>query len=174
MWAFRIFGHAMILPALAGVMWAQDSVPGAASSAAHTTAAAAAVATVSLNATTFADGALVLVSLANPAPAPGDFVLLTPADGSSAAVPLKIARTSGGGALVVDAVQAAYHHELNASATGAAHLVVGSAKVGGPFGIAALISAVDAKVRPLIVGGGQERGRRGGTDGVDGSCSGPA
>jgi MscS family membrane protein len=45
MWALRIFGHAMILPALAGVMWAQDSVPGAASSAAHTTAAAAAVAT---------------------------------------------------------------------------------------------------------------------------------
>ena len=35
----------MILPALAGVMWAQDSVPGAASSAPHTTAAAAAVAT---------------------------------------------------------------------------------------------------------------------------------
>ena len=75
-------------------------------------------------------------------------------------------RTSGGGALVVDAVQAAYHHELNAQATGAAHLVVGSAKVGGPFGIAALISAADAKVRPLIVGGGQERGRRGGTEAV--------
>lgn len=75
-------------------------------------------------------------------------------------------RTSGGGALVVDAVQAAYHHELNAQATGAAHLVVGSAKVGGPFGIAALISAADAKVRPLVVGGGQERGRRGGTEAV--------
>jgi len=75
-------------------------------------------------------------------------------------------RTSGGGALVVDAVQAAYNHELNAQATGAAHLVVGSAKVGGPFGIAALISAADAKVRPLVVGGGQERGRRGGTEAV--------
>jgi len=75
-------------------------------------------------------------------------------------------RASGGGALVVDAVQAAYHHELNAKATGAAHLVVGSAKVGGPFGIAALISAPDTKVRPLIVGGGQERGRRGGTEAV--------
>ena len=75
-------------------------------------------------------------------------------------------RTSGGGALVVDAVQAAYHHELNAQATGAAHLVVGSAKVGGPFGIAALISAPDTKVRPLVVGGGQERGRRGGTEAV--------
>jgi cysteine desulfurase len=75
-------------------------------------------------------------------------------------------RTSGGGALVVDAVQAAYHHELDAQATGAAHLVVGSAKVGGPFGIAALISAPDTKVRPLIIGGGQERGRRGGTEAV--------
>jgi|UniRef100_UPI00404A71F2 cysteine desulfurase len=75
-------------------------------------------------------------------------------------------RASGGGALVVDAVQAAYHDELNAQATAAAHLVVGSAKVGGPFGIAALISAPDIKVRPIIVGGGQERGRRGGTEAV--------
>ncbi len=75
-------------------------------------------------------------------------------------------RASGGGALVVDAVQAAYDHALDAQATGAAHLVVGSAKVGGPFGIAALISAPKTKVRPLIVGGGQERGRRGGTEAV--------
>jgi len=75
-------------------------------------------------------------------------------------------RASGGGALVVDAVQAAYNHALDAQSTGAAHLVVGSAKVGGPFGIAALISAPDIKVRPLIVGGGQERGRRGGTEAV--------
>jgi len=75
-------------------------------------------------------------------------------------------RASGGGALVIDAVQAAYHHALDAQATGAAHLVVGSAKVGGPFGIAALISAPETKVRPLIVGGGQERGRRGGTEAV--------
>jgi len=75
-------------------------------------------------------------------------------------------RASGGGALVVDAVQAAYNHALDAQATGAAHLVVGSAKVGGPFGIAALISAPETKVRPLIVGGGQERGRRGGTEAV--------
>jgi cysteine desulfurase len=75
-------------------------------------------------------------------------------------------RASGGGALVADAVQAAYHHDLNAQTTEAAHLVVGSAKVGGPFGIAALISAPDTKVRPLIVGGGQERGRRGGTEAV--------
>ena len=75
-------------------------------------------------------------------------------------------RASGGGALVVDAVQAAYDHALDAQATGAAHLVVGSAKVGGPFGIAALISAPETKMRPLIAGGGQERGRRGGTEAV--------
>ena len=75
-------------------------------------------------------------------------------------------RASGGGPLVVDAVQAVYDHTINAREIGASHLVVGSAKVGGPFGIAALISAVDAKVRPLIVGGGQERGRRGGTEAV--------
>ncbi|MEY3684153.1 MAG: hypothetical protein RIS62_863 [Chloroflexota bacterium] len=75
-------------------------------------------------------------------------------------------RSSGGGALVVDAVQAAFHRRLHAQEIGAAHLVVGSAKVGGPFGIAALISAPEAKVEPLIVGGGQERGRRGGTEAV--------
>ncbi len=75
-------------------------------------------------------------------------------------------RASGGGALVVDAVQAAYHHAIDAREIGASHLVVGSAKVGGPFGIAVLISAPDTKVRPLIVGGGQERGRRGGTEAV--------
>jgi cysteine desulfurase len=75
-------------------------------------------------------------------------------------------RTSGGGALVVDAVQAAYQRPINVREIGAEHLVVGSAKVGGPFGIAALISAPDAKVRPFVVGGGQERGRRGGTEAV--------
>ena len=75
-------------------------------------------------------------------------------------------RASGGGALIVDAVQAAYHHAIDAREIGASHLVVGSAKVGGPFGIAALISAADAKVLPQIVGGGQERGRRGGTEAV--------
>lgn len=75
-------------------------------------------------------------------------------------------RTAGGGALVVDGVQAAYHQAIDAREIGASHLVLGSAKVGGPIGIAALISAIDAPVRPLIVGGGQERGRRGGTESV--------
>ena len=75
-------------------------------------------------------------------------------------------RSSGGGALVVDAVQAAYHRPLDVRTIGASHLAVGSAKIGGPFGIAALISAPETKVRPLVVGGGQERGRRGGTEAV--------
>ena len=75
-------------------------------------------------------------------------------------------RAYDGGALVVDGVQAAGHDALRFESTGAAHLAVGSAKVGGPFGVAALISAPTAKVRPLLVGGGQERGRRGGTEAV--------
>ena len=75
-------------------------------------------------------------------------------------------RANGGGALVVDGVQAAGHDALRFESTGAAHLAVGSSKVGGPFGVAALISAPTAKVRPLLVGGGQERGRRGGTEAV--------
>lgn len=75
-------------------------------------------------------------------------------------------RETAGGPLVIDAVQAAYHGAITASDIGADHFVIGSAKVGGPFGVAALISAPEAKVRPMIVGGGQERGRRGGTEAV--------
>ena len=75
-------------------------------------------------------------------------------------------REAGGGALILDGVQAAAAAELRFDEIGATHLVIGSAKVEGPAGIAALISAPDRRLHPLVPGGGQERGRRGGTEAV--------
>lgn len=73
---------------------------------------------------------------------------------------------SHSGALILDAVQAVASRALRFSETGATHLVIGSAKLEGPAGIAALISAPDRRLKPLVPGGGQERGRRGGTEAV--------
>jgi cysteine desulfurase len=73
---------------------------------------------------------------------------------------------SDSGALILDVVQAVASHALRFSETGATHLVIGSAKLEGPAGIAALISAPDRRLKPLVPGGGQERGRRGGTEAV--------
>ncbi len=73
---------------------------------------------------------------------------------------------SDSGALILDAVQAVASRSLRFSETGATHLVIGSAKLEGPAGIAALITAPDRRLKPLVPGGGQERGRRGGTEAV--------
>ena len=78
----------------------------------------------------------------------------------------KIWHESDSGALILDAVQAVASRALRFSETGATHLVIGSAKLEGPAGIAALISAPDRRLMPLVQGGGQERGRRGGTEAV--------
>ena len=69
-----------------------------------------------------------------------------------------------GAVLHVDAVQAAGRMPVNLSALGAHSLALSSHKLGGPAGIGALLLAEDAPfASPLIGGGGQERGRRGGT-----------
>lgn len=101
----------------------------------------------------------------------GGVALLTLASGELGTVQPRadlfhIWREAGGGALILDAVQAAAAAELRFDEVGAAHLVIGSAKVEGPAGIAALISAPDRRLHSLVPGGGQERGRRGGTEAV--------
>jgi cysteine desulfurase len=69
-----------------------------------------------------------------------------------------------GALLHVDAVQAAGRMDVDLIALGAHSLAVSSHKLGGPAGAGALLLAPDAPtLRPLIAGGGQERGRRGGT-----------
>lgn len=67
-----------------------------------------------------------------------------------------------GALLHVDAVQAAGRMEVRLS--GAHSMAISSHKLGGPPGAGALLLAPEvASITPLIVGGGQERGRRGGT-----------
>jgi len=70
-----------------------------------------------------------------------------------------------GALLHVDAVQAAGRVAFDFAALGATSLALSSHKLGGPVGVGALLLAPEAAehFRPLIEGGGQERGRRGGT-----------
>ncbi|MEI8700488.1 cysteine desulfurase family protein [Mesorhizobium sp. ISC15] len=72
---------------------------------------------------------------------------------------------AAGGILVVDAVQAAGRIPLDMSAGYADYLILSSHKIGGPKGVGAVVAASDLMMpRPLITGGGQEKGHRGGTE----------
>jgi cysteine desulfurase len=72
-----------------------------------------------------------------------------------------------GAVLHVDAIQAAGRMPVRLDLLGAHSLAISSHKVGGPAGVGALLLAPDALfAAPLIGGGGQERGRRGGTPAV--------
>jgi len=72
---------------------------------------------------------------------------------------------AAGAAFHVDAVQGAGRLPLSLAETGADALSLSGHKLGGPPGAGALLLTRDAadRLRPLITGGGQERGRRGGT-----------
>jgi cysteine desulfurase len=72
------------------------------------------------------------------------------------------------GWLHVDAVQAAGKIAVDARALGADTLAVSSHKIGGPQGAGALAFGPRASSSRLQHGGGQERGRRGGTENVPG------
>jgi cysteine desulfurase len=66
--------------------------------------------------------------------------------------------------LHVDAVQSAGRLGLDARALGAHSIALSGHKLGGVPGAGALILAPGLHLPPLIAGGGQERGRRGGTE----------
>ncbi|MBV8402421.1 MAG: aminotransferase class V-fold PLP-dependent enzyme [Acetobacteraceae bacterium] len=69
-----------------------------------------------------------------------------------------------GALLHVDAVQAAGRVTFDLGSLGAHSVALSSHKLGGPSGAGALLLAPEVSaVSPLIAGGGQERGRRGGT-----------
>jgi cysteine desulfurase len=70
--------------------------------------------------------------------------------------------------LHVDAVQAAGKIDVDFSATPIDFLSISSHKIFGPKGAAALVARDAAQIRPLLVGGGQEKGLRGGTENVPG------
>lgn len=66
-----------------------------------------------------------------------------------------------------DAVQAFGKIGVDMEALGADSLTVSAHKIGGPQGVGALVVAPGVELQPLI-GGGQERGLRGGTENVPG------
>jgi cysteine desulfurase len=69
------------------------------------------------------------------------------------------------GLLVVDAVQAAGRVEIDINTLGADFLILSSHKLGGPKGAGALVSRGEVLMpKPLIHGGGQEKGHRSGTE----------
>ena len=73
-----------------------------------------------------------------------------------------------GGVVVCDAVQALGRVDCAFAATGADVLFVSSHKIGGPKGVGAAIFSRRAVMpaQALLRGGGQERGKRGGTENV--------
>ena len=71
-----------------------------------------------------------------------------------------------GARLHVDGVQAAGRMLVDLRALGADSLAISSHKLGGPAGAGALLLAPDQAITAQIKGGGQERGRRGGTPAV--------
>lgn len=72
------------------------------------------------------------------------------------------------GWLHVDAIQAAGKFFFDSRALGADTLVVSGHKIGGPHGVGALTFGPRATLSRRIHGGGQERGRRAGTENVGG------
>ncbi|GAB4237592.1 MAG: cysteine desulfurase family protein [Methyloligellaceae bacterium] len=73
-----------------------------------------------------------------------------------------------GYAIHTDAVQAAGRIPLDFHAADVDFLSISAHKIGGPKGVGALIVREGRTLDPLIRGGGQERGRRSGTENVPG------
>jgi cysteine desulfurase len=71
-------------------------------------------------------------------------------------------------AVHVDAVQAPGRIDVDFAALGADTLALSAHKIGGPRGTGALVIRDGASLPALILGGGQERRRRGGTENVAG------
>jgi cysteine desulfurase len=74
-----------------------------------------------------------------------------------------------GGVLVVDAVQAAGRIPLDNALVQADAVILSAHKIGGPAGVGAFVMRSDLMMpAPLVIGGGQERGFRAGTENVSG------
>jgi cysteine desulfurase len=73
-----------------------------------------------------------------------------------------------GALLHCDAVQALGKISFNFSELRADLMTISAHKIGGPMGVGALIASPDLPLRPIQTGGGQERGRRAGTENLPG------
>lgn len=67
-----------------------------------------------------------------------------------------------------DAVQAVGHIPLNVRKLGVDFLSVSAHKFNGPKGVGILFSKIPLRIRPLLAGGGQEKGFRSGTENIPG------
>lgn len=76
-----------------------------------------------------------------------------------------------GGLIGLDATAAVGHLPVDFKALGADYMAFGGHKFGAPKGIGALIVRKGVPVRPMIFGGAQERGMRGGTVSVPLACA---
>ncbi|MCA3756366.1 MAG: cysteine desulfurase [Phenylobacterium sp.] len=77
---------------------------------------------------------------------------------------------AAGGWLHVDAVQAAGRTPVELDVLGADSLALSAHKLGGPQGIGALVAAARTRIVRDIPGGGQEHGRRAGTQNLIGAA----
>lgn len=82
-----------------------------------------------------------------------------------------VRRTAPGAVVHTDAVQAAAWLDLPAVTAGADLVSLSAHKFGGPKGVGALVVRGAVPVRAVLVGGGQERGRRSGTPNVAGAVA---
>ena len=73
-----------------------------------------------------------------------------------------------GALLHCDAIQAFGKISFNFSSLNANLITLSAHKIGGPMGVGALIALPDLPIRALQTGGGQERGRRAGTENLPG------
>lgn len=117
------------------------------------------------------DGVVDLAALdALLAQAPGALVAVMLANNETGAIqPIAdVARRvrEAGGLLLVDAAQAVGRLPVDLQALDAAYLIVSSHKIGGPPGAGALALGPGAPFQAPASGGGQERGRRPGTENV--------
>lgn len=82
---------------------------------------------------------------------------------------VKLCREWQGDALVhTDAAQALGKISVDFSMLGVDMMTISAHKLGGPQGAAALVIRNDLPIKPLLTGGGQELGRRAGTENVAG------
>ena len=77
---------------------------------------------------------------------------------------------AAGGWLHSDAVQAAGRIPIDIAALGADTLALSAHKLGGPQGVGVLAKRPAVEITPSLFGGGQERGRRGGTENLSGAA----
>jgi cysteine desulfurase len=76
---------------------------------------------------------------------------------------------AAGGVLVLDAVQAAGRIALDIADGSSDYVILSSHKIGGPSGVGAFVAASDLMMpKPLVTGGGQEKGHRAGTENLAG------